>query len=48
MLATSERDSRDESVMQGHSAMFRVSSRVRVRSSPNVWPLQDSVFSIDS
>lgn len=47
MLATSERDSRDESVMQGHSAMFRVTSRVRMRSSPNVWPLQDSVFSAD-
>ena len=48
MLATSERDSRDESVMQGHSAMFRVSSRFRVRSSPNVWPLQGSVFSAES
>ena len=48
MLATSERDRRDESVMQGHSVIFRVSSRFRLRSSPNVWPLQGSVISAGS
>jgi hypothetical protein len=42
MLETSEREDKEESVMQGHSVMLRDSSDLKLWSLPSVWPLQHS------
>ena len=47
MLVTSERDAREESVMQGHSAMLKDSSHRKLWSLLSVCPLQDTDLSTD-